>query len=242
MCTAIIIDIGIEKKCQSSQAKSELARGRHLQLEETYLLDVRLLAAGDCGALDFVCNVASCEPAVSLGGVSQEGLLRQRFRSTAVLRKTVLDTVSFCVKRTHHRLNNSLVNWRKRKRHQRKTVQMTLWGTRFLTPVPPTDQPPLHSCSLLGRRQSGGSAETAFPINGCVEENSARHCLVLCQTDTSSSQQQPSQLAEEKAAPEENSANDFVGNTLPDACASHRSTSTALFLLGTKSSKKGAML
>ncbi|KAI8790006.1 hypothetical protein BgiBS90_010264 [Biomphalaria glabrata] len=96
MCTsAIIIDIGIDE-CQSTQAKSELSRGRHskLELEETYLLDVRLLGEGDCGTLDFVCNVAACEPAVSLGGVSREGLLRQRFQSTAVLRKTLSRCVS----------------------------------------------------------------------------------------------------------------------------------------------------
>ncbi|KAK0063731.1 hypothetical protein Bpfe_006882 [Biomphalaria pfeifferi] len=80
MCpSTIIIDIGIDE-CQSTQAKSELSRGRHskLELEETYLLDVRLLGEGDCGASDFVCNVAACEPAVSLGGISREGLQKQR--------------------------------------------------------------------------------------------------------------------------------------------------------------------
>ncbi|KAI8778693.1 hypothetical protein BgiBS90_019675 [Biomphalaria glabrata] len=135
MCTsAIIIDIGIDE-CQSAQAKSELSRGRHskLELEETYLLDVRLLGEDDCGALDFVCNVAACEPAIPLGR----------------------------------------------------------------------------------------SAETACPINGCAEENSARHYLFVCQTATSSSQQQPGQLEKEKAALEENYADGFVGNTLPAACGSH---------------------
>ncbi|KAI8785786.1 hypothetical protein BgiBS90_013144 [Biomphalaria glabrata] len=101
MCTsAIIIDIGIDE-CQSTQAKSELSRGRHskLELEETYLLDVRLLGEGDCGALDFVCNVAACEPAVSLEDVRRQGLLKQRVRSADVLKKTVLDTITLCVKR-----------------------------------------------------------------------------------------------------------------------------------------------
>ncbi|KAI8787466.1 hypothetical protein BgiBS90_012604 [Biomphalaria glabrata] len=74
MCTsAIIIDIGIDK-CQSIQAKSELARGRHLQLEleETYLLDMRLLAEDDRNALDFVCNVAICEAEAYLIGACRK--------------------------------------------------------------------------------------------------------------------------------------------------------------------------
>ncbi|KAI8794199.1 hypothetical protein BgiBS90_004575 [Biomphalaria glabrata] len=88
ICTStIIIDIGIDE-CQSNHSKSELPRGRHFPLEpeETYLLDVRLLSEDDCGALDFVCNVAACEPAAPLRGVFREGLLRQRVRSTAVLK------------------------------------------------------------------------------------------------------------------------------------------------------------
>ncbi|KAK0041845.1 hypothetical protein Bpfe_028743 [Biomphalaria pfeifferi] len=78
----------------------------------------------------------------------------------------------------------------------------------------------------LERRLSGRSAVTACPINGCAEENSARHYIFVCQTATLSSQQQPGQLEIEKAAPEENSADAFVGNTLPAACDSHGSTST----------------
>ncbi|KAK0063365.1 hypothetical protein Bpfe_007006 [Biomphalaria pfeifferi] len=78
----------------------------------------------------------------------------------------------------------------------------------------------------LERRLSGRSAETACPINGCAEENSARHYLFVCQTAMSSSQQQPDQLEKEKAAPEKNSADAFVRNTLPSACDSHGSTST----------------
>ncbi|KAI8778568.1 hypothetical protein BgiBS90_021218, partial [Biomphalaria glabrata] len=61
ICTStIIIDIGIDE-CQSNHSKSELSRGRHFPLEpeETYLLDVRLLSEDDCGALDFICNVAA---------------------------------------------------------------------------------------------------------------------------------------------------------------------------------------
>ncbi|KAK0059764.1 hypothetical protein Bpfe_010932 [Biomphalaria pfeifferi] len=142
MCTStIIIDIGIDE-CQSNHSKSELSRGRHFPLkpEETYLLDVRLLSEDDCGALDFVCNVAASEPAAPLRGVCREGLLRQRVRSTAVLKKTVLDTISLCVKRPRHRRNNSLVDWRKR--HWRKTMRMASWGTRSLPPVAPTDRPP----------------------------------------------------------------------------------------------------
>ncbi|KAI8740125.1 hypothetical protein BgiBS90_035157 [Biomphalaria glabrata] len=124
MCTStIIIDIGIDE-CQSNHSKSELLRHFPLEPEETYLLDVRLLAEEDCGALDFVCNVAACEPAAPLRGVCLEGLLRQRVRSTAVLKKTVLDTICLCVKRPVHRRNNSLVNCRKRKRHWRKTMRM----------------------------------------------------------------------------------------------------------------------
>ncbi|KAI8772666.1 hypothetical protein BgiBS90_026145 [Biomphalaria glabrata] len=65
--STIIIDIGIDE-CQSNHSKSELSRGRHFPLEpeETYLLDVRLLAEDDCGVLDFVYNVAACEPAAPL--------------------------------------------------------------------------------------------------------------------------------------------------------------------------------
>ncbi|KAI8741926.1 hypothetical protein BgiBS90_034902 [Biomphalaria glabrata] len=65
MCTsASIIDISLDE-CQSIQAKSGLTRRRPLQIkpEKAYLLDVRLLADDDCGALDFVCNVAEGEPA-----------------------------------------------------------------------------------------------------------------------------------------------------------------------------------
>ncbi|KAI8775679.1 hypothetical protein BgiBS90_024155, partial [Biomphalaria glabrata] len=76
--------IGIDE-CLSIQAKYELSRGRPLQLElaETYLQDVRLLADDDCGALDFVCNVAEGEPVAFLIGVCRKGLLKQRARSTA---------------------------------------------------------------------------------------------------------------------------------------------------------------
>ncbi|KAI8796650.1 hypothetical protein BgiBS90_001827, partial [Biomphalaria glabrata] len=90
ICTStIIIDIGIDE-CQSDYSKSEPSRGRHfpLETEETCILDVRLLSEDDCGALDFVCNVTACEPAAPLRGVCGEGLLRQRVRSTAVLKKT----------------------------------------------------------------------------------------------------------------------------------------------------------
>ncbi|KAI8789247.1 mannose 6-phosphate receptor protein, partial [Biomphalaria glabrata] len=88
-------------ECQSNHSKSELSRGRHFPLEpeETYLLDVRLLSDDDCGALDFACNVAASEPAAPLRGVCREGLLRQSVRSTAVLKKTVLDPISLCGKR-----------------------------------------------------------------------------------------------------------------------------------------------
>ncbi|KAK0056157.1 hypothetical protein Bpfe_014558 [Biomphalaria pfeifferi] len=88
-------------ECQSTHSKSELSRGRHipLELEETYLLDVKLLSEDDCGALDFVCNVAACEPEAPLRGVCREGLMKQCVRSTAVLKKTVLDTISLCIKR-----------------------------------------------------------------------------------------------------------------------------------------------
>ncbi|KAI8770517.1 hypothetical protein BgiBS90_028403, partial [Biomphalaria glabrata] len=76
--------------------------------KQTYILDVRLLSEDDSGALDFVCNLAACEPAAPLRGVCREGLLIQRVRSTAVLKNTVLDTISLCVKRPRHRRNNSL--------------------------------------------------------------------------------------------------------------------------------------
>ncbi|KAI8797856.1 hypothetical protein BgiBS90_000159 [Biomphalaria glabrata] len=93
---------------ESNHSKSDLSRGRHFPLEpeETYLLNVRLLSEDDCGALDFVCNVAACEPAAPLRGVCWEGLLRQCVRSTAVLKKTI----SLFVKRPRHRRNNSLFN------------------------------------------------------------------------------------------------------------------------------------
>ncbi|KAK0050369.1 hypothetical protein Bpfe_020253 [Biomphalaria pfeifferi] len=138
ICTStIIIDIGIDE-CQSNHSKSELSGGRHssLEPEETYILDVKLLSEEDCGALDFVCNVAACEPAAPLRGVCREGLLRQRVRSTAVLKKTVLDTISLCVKRPRHRRNNSLINWRKRKRHQMKTVLPAARDSHFLYLLP----------------------------------------------------------------------------------------------------------
>ncbi|KAI8792579.1 alpha-actinin A [Biomphalaria glabrata] len=157
ICTStIIIDIGIDE-CQSNHSKSELSRGRHFPLEpeETYLLDVRLLSEDDCGALDFACNVAASEPAAPLRGVCREGLLRQRVRSTAVLKKTVLDPISLCGKRPRHYRNNSLVNWRKRKRHWKKKMRMASWGTRSLPPVAPTDRPPPElsnlSCSVSFR-------------------------------------------------------------------------------------------
>ncbi|KAI8796138.1 hypothetical protein BgiBS90_003905, partial [Biomphalaria glabrata] len=110
MCTStIIIGIGIDE-CQSDYSKSEPSRGRHfpLETEETCILDVKLLSEDDCGALDFVCNVAASEPAAPLRGVCREGLLRQRVRSTAVLKKTVLDPISLCGKRPRHYRNNSL--------------------------------------------------------------------------------------------------------------------------------------
>ncbi|KAI8781649.1 protocadherin Fat 3, partial [Biomphalaria glabrata] len=103
LCTStIIIDIGIDE-CQSNHSKSELSRERHFPLEpeEIYLLDVRLLSEDDFGALDFACNVAASEPDAPLRGVCREGLLRQRVRSTAVLKKTVLDPISLCGKRPH---------------------------------------------------------------------------------------------------------------------------------------------
>ncbi|XP_055861355.1 uncharacterized protein LOC129921962 [Biomphalaria glabrata] len=157
ICTStIIIDIGIDE-CQSNHSKSELSRGRHFPLEpeETYLLDVRLLSEDDFGALDFACNVAASEPEAPLRGVCREGLLRQRVRSTAVLKKTVLDPISLCGKRPRHYRNNSLVNWRKRKRHWKKTMRMASWGTRSLPPVAPTDRPPPElsnlSCSVSFR-------------------------------------------------------------------------------------------
>ncbi|KAI8772938.1 alpha-actinin A [Biomphalaria glabrata] len=80
---------------------------------------------------------------------------------------------------------------------------------------------PLRGVSSLERRLSGRSAETACPINGCAEENSARPYLFVWQTATSLSQQQPGQLEKEKAALEENNADGLVGNTLPAACGSH---------------------
>ncbi|KAI8782524.1 alpha-actinin A, partial [Biomphalaria glabrata] len=101
ICTStIIIDIGIDE-CQSNHSKSELSGERHFPLEpeETYLLDERLLSEDDFGALDFACNVAASEPEAPLRGVCREGLLRQRVRSTAVLKKTVLDPISLCGKR-----------------------------------------------------------------------------------------------------------------------------------------------
>ncbi|KAI8794051.1 alpha-actinin A, partial [Biomphalaria glabrata] len=110
ICTStIIIDIGIDE-CQSNHSKSELSRERHFPLEpeETYLLDVRLLSEDDFGALDFACNVAASEPEAPLRGVCREGLLRQRVRSTAVLKKTVLHPISLCGKRPRHYRNNSL--------------------------------------------------------------------------------------------------------------------------------------
>ncbi|KAI8797381.1 alpha-actinin A [Biomphalaria glabrata] len=154
--STIIIDIGIDE-CQSNHSKSELSRERHFPLEpeETYLLDVRLLSEDDFGALDFACNVAASEPEAPLRGVCLEGLLRQRVRSTAVLKKTVLDPISLCGKRPRHYRNNSLVNWRKRKRHWKKTMRMASWGTRSLLPVAPTDRPPPElsnlSCSVSFR-------------------------------------------------------------------------------------------
>ncbi|KAI8785516.1 ATP-dependent RNA helicase DHX29 [Biomphalaria glabrata] len=157
ICTStIIIDIGIDE-CQSNHSKSELSGERHFPLEpeEIYLLDVRLLSEDDFGALDFACNVAASEPAAPLRGVCREGLLRQRVRSTAVLKKTVLDPISLCGKRPRHYRNNSLVNWRKRKRHWKKTMRMASWGTRSLPPVAPTDRPPPElsnlSCSVSFR-------------------------------------------------------------------------------------------
>ncbi|KAK0070381.1 alpha-actinin A [Biomphalaria pfeifferi] len=127
ICTsAIIIDIGIDE-CQSIQVKSELAGRRHskLELEETYLLDVRLLGEGDCGALDFVCNVAGCELAAPLRAVCRESLLRQRVRSTAVLKKTIGQL-------------------------EKEKAQMASWETGTLPFVAPTDRPPPEQSNLHG--------------------------------------------------------------------------------------------
>ncbi|KAI8794055.1 hypothetical protein BgiBS90_004431 [Biomphalaria glabrata] len=98
MCTsAIIVDIGIDE-CQSTDSKSELSRGRHLplELEETYLLDLRLFAEDDCRALDFVCNVAACEPDAHMRGVCREGLLKQHARATVGLKKTARHYLFVC--------------------------------------------------------------------------------------------------------------------------------------------------
>ncbi|KAI8794740.1 hypothetical protein BgiBS90_005116 [Biomphalaria glabrata] len=104
-------------KCQSIQDESELARGRQLQLElaDTYLLDERLLAEDDRGALDFVYNFAACEPKAPLRGVCREGLLKQRVQSTAVLSNKTLNTISLSVKQSRHCLKNRMANWKKRK-------------------------------------------------------------------------------------------------------------------------------
>ncbi|KAK0059420.1 hypothetical protein Bpfe_011189 [Biomphalaria pfeifferi] len=83
--------------------------------------------------------MAACEPAAPIRGVCRENLLKQRVQSATLLKKVVLDTIS-CVKRPRQRLNNSLVNWRKRKRHRRKTVRMASWETRYLRLwLPPID-------------------------------------------------------------------------------------------------------
>ncbi|KAI8739926.1 alpha-actinin A [Biomphalaria glabrata] len=186
ICTStIIIDIGIDE-CQSNHSKSELSRERHFPLEpeETYLLDVRLLSEDDFGALDFACNVAASEPEAPLRGVCREGLLRQRVRSTAVLKKTVLDPISLCGKRPRHYRNNSLVNWRKRQRHWKKTMRMASWGTRSLPPVAPTDRPPPElsnlSCSVSFRDEKcldGGNVMTlpCAPPSKIVQKEGAHY-------------------------------------------------------------------
>ncbi|KAI8779427.1 ATP-dependent RNA helicase DHX29 [Biomphalaria glabrata] len=125
ICTStIIIDIGIDE-CQSNHSKSELSRGRHFPLEpeETYLLDVRLLSEDDFGALDFACNVAASEPEAPLRGVCREGLLRQRVRSTAVLKKTVLDTISLCGKRPQNGRKSSHIEVLGKTSHRRTVLK-----------------------------------------------------------------------------------------------------------------------
>ncbi|KAK0050620.1 hypothetical protein Bpfe_019957 [Biomphalaria pfeifferi] len=148
-----------------SQAKEEIGLLVKKQLPVDLLVkklhDLRLLSEDDCGALDFDCNVAACEHAAPLRGVCREGLPRQRVRLTAVLKKTVLDTTSVCVKRPRHRRNNSLVNWRKKKRHWRKTMRMASWVTRSLPPVAPTDRPPPELSNL--------SCSVSFRVEKCQD-------------------------------------------------------------------------
>ncbi|KAK0054141.1 hypothetical protein Bpfe_016408 [Biomphalaria pfeifferi] len=97
MCISAIIIIGIDE-CKSIKAKSELSRGRPLQhgLEKAYLLDVRLLAEDNCGALDFVCNVAEGEPAAPLRDVCREGLLKQRTFNGFVDENSARHYLSLC--------------------------------------------------------------------------------------------------------------------------------------------------
>ncbi|KAK0059709.1 hypothetical protein Bpfe_010877 [Biomphalaria pfeifferi] len=87
--------------------------------------------------MNFICNLAACESETFLRGVCREGLMKPRPK-----KKTVLDTISLCVERPRHRLNNNLVNWRKRKWRPNKSVRMASWGTRFMPSVIPNDRPP----------------------------------------------------------------------------------------------------
>ncbi|KAK0043774.1 hypothetical protein Bpfe_026829 [Biomphalaria pfeifferi] len=57
-----------------------------------------------------------------------------------VRRLTSATVVKMERQRSRHRLETNLVNWQSRKRH----LWMTLWGTRFLPCVAPTDRLHLH--------------------------------------------------------------------------------------------------
>ncbi|KAK0065515.1 hypothetical protein Bpfe_004948 [Biomphalaria pfeifferi] len=111
--------------------------------------------------------MATCGPTTVSRDVHGKRPLTWRLK-TAALETTVITTTFICVKwlasetivmkskqRPRHRLKRSLVNWRKRKRHWRKTMRMPSWGTRSLPPVTPTDRPPPElsnlSCSVYFR-------------------------------------------------------------------------------------------
>ncbi|KAK0067862.1 alpha-actinin A, partial [Biomphalaria pfeifferi] len=98
-------------------------------------------------------SVASCGSTALSRVILRKGLMKRSSGLTALITRAVTSalrvrwltpatTVRMKRQRSRHRLERNLVNWRRRKRQLQRAVWMTLWGTRSLPSVAPTDRPP----------------------------------------------------------------------------------------------------
>ncbi|KAK0068564.1 fibrinolytic enzyme isozyme C [Biomphalaria pfeifferi] len=128
---------------------------RHAAAEERlhigrYLRSLLACPPDAAGFGDLFDNQISWGPPTKLQNIHRESLLKRRSGSTALTTRAV--TTALCVRRLtpativrmerqrlRHRLERNLVNWRMRKRHKQIAVWMTLWGTRSLPSVTPTN-------------------------------------------------------------------------------------------------------